>query len=220
MIVAIETRYAGCRFRSRLEARWAVFFDQLGITWEYEPEGYATSVGNYLPDFRIHVPDDYYPYWFEVKPPDSLVDDRHRVLCVETAMPMIVARGMPRNYGDQLRGRASALTAMLWGDYPTGAQIPAGETQPMIFPAAFVGDKNCRYGPYGGPYGDRGMWDAIHEARPYTCAEFLKVHVALQMFPEEPDQMKQVHVPHTCDDVDIAYEIARSARFEYGEALR
>ncbi|MFI6491262.1 hypothetical protein [Streptomyces sp. NPDC050564] len=40
MIQAIETRYAGCRFRSRLEARWAVFFDTLGITWEYEPQGF------------------------------------------------------------------------------------------------------------------------------------------------------------------------------------
>lgn len=30
-IKAIETSYAGCRFRSRLEARWAVFFDTLGI---------------------------------------------------------------------------------------------------------------------------------------------------------------------------------------------
>jgi hypothetical protein len=28
---AIETRYAGCLFRSRLEARWAVLFDHLGI---------------------------------------------------------------------------------------------------------------------------------------------------------------------------------------------
>lgn len=36
----IETRYKGYRFRSRLEARWAVFFDVLGVRWEYEPEGY------------------------------------------------------------------------------------------------------------------------------------------------------------------------------------
>ncbi len=35
-IKPIETRYAGCRFRSRLEARWTVFFDHLGIEWEYE----------------------------------------------------------------------------------------------------------------------------------------------------------------------------------------
>lgn len=29
---AIETRYKGYRFRSRLEARWAVFFDALGLS--------------------------------------------------------------------------------------------------------------------------------------------------------------------------------------------
>lgn len=53
-ITAIETRYAGCRFRSRLEARWAVFFDHLGIRWEYEPQGYFVGPDQrpYLPDFR------------------------------------------------------------------------------------------------------------------------------------------------------------------------
>lgn len=39
-IKAIQTRYKGYNFRSRLEARWAVFFDALGIKWEYEPEGF------------------------------------------------------------------------------------------------------------------------------------------------------------------------------------
>jgi hypothetical protein len=52
-IKAIETRYKGCRFRSRLEARWAVFFDSLGIKWEYEKEGYSLPSGNYLPDFWL-----------------------------------------------------------------------------------------------------------------------------------------------------------------------
>jgi hypothetical protein len=51
---AIQTNYAGCRFRSRLEARWAVFFDAMGIPWEYEPQGYTLSDGkNYLPDFLL-----------------------------------------------------------------------------------------------------------------------------------------------------------------------
>jgi hypothetical protein len=36
-----ETYYRGCRFRSRIEARWAVFFDTLGIKWWYEPEGFS-----------------------------------------------------------------------------------------------------------------------------------------------------------------------------------
>ena len=37
-IIALPTKYAGIQFRSRLEARWAVFFDALKIKWEYEPE--------------------------------------------------------------------------------------------------------------------------------------------------------------------------------------
>lgn len=51
----IETEYKGYRFRSRLEARWAVFFDACGVKWEYEPEGFDLGDGiKYLPDFRLH----------------------------------------------------------------------------------------------------------------------------------------------------------------------
>ncbi|WP_031579746.1 hypothetical protein [Ruminobacter sp. RM87] len=51
----IETEYKGYRFRSRLEARWAVFFDSCGVEWEYEPEGFDLGDGiKYLPDFRLH----------------------------------------------------------------------------------------------------------------------------------------------------------------------
>src|SRR2546426_10542719 len=37
---AIETKFRGYRFRSRLEARWAVLLESLGIEWLYEPEGF------------------------------------------------------------------------------------------------------------------------------------------------------------------------------------
>lgn len=51
---AIETVYKGYRFRSRLEARWAVFFDTLGVDWEYEKEGFESEDGTrYLPDFYL-----------------------------------------------------------------------------------------------------------------------------------------------------------------------
>lgn len=63
MIKAIDTRYGGCNFRSRLEARWAVFFDHIGVEWQYEPQGYVVDWGdwgneslepeNYLPDFYL-----------------------------------------------------------------------------------------------------------------------------------------------------------------------
>lgn len=63
-ITAIPTSYKGCTFRSRLEARWAVFFDFLRIKWDYEPEGYVLEDGTpYLPDF--HIP--HLDVWIEVK---------------------------------------------------------------------------------------------------------------------------------------------------------
>ena len=49
----IETRYKGYRFRSRLEARWAVFFDSIGVEWEYEKQGYNVNGTKYLPDFWL-----------------------------------------------------------------------------------------------------------------------------------------------------------------------
>lgn len=53
-ISPIETRYAGCRFRSRTEARWCVFLKTLGISWQYEPQGYQLPSGKrYLPDFLL-----------------------------------------------------------------------------------------------------------------------------------------------------------------------
>lgn len=51
---AIETYYNGYRFRSRLEARVAKLLDELGIRYEYEPEGFVLSDGTrYLPDFYL-----------------------------------------------------------------------------------------------------------------------------------------------------------------------
>jgi len=50
---AIATRYNNHLFRSRLEARWARFLDNIGARWMYEYEGYQTGTGRYLPDFWI-----------------------------------------------------------------------------------------------------------------------------------------------------------------------
>lgn len=79
----IETRYHGYRFRSRLEARWAVFFDTLGVRWEYEVEGFELPSGRYLPDFwlpREHL-------WVEIKPDWELFmhDDRTWSIAQELA---------------------------------------------------------------------------------------------------------------------------------------
>lgn len=64
MIKPIETKYNGYRFRSRLEARWAVFFDALKIRYQYEVEGFDIDGVRYLPDF--YLPD--HNVWLEIKP--------------------------------------------------------------------------------------------------------------------------------------------------------
>lgn len=64
-IKPIETVYNGYRFRSRLEARWAVFFDRVGIPYEYESEGFEFKDGTkYLPDFYL----PWFHAYVEIKP--------------------------------------------------------------------------------------------------------------------------------------------------------
>lgn len=65
---AIPTIYAGIKMRSRLEARWAAFFDLLGWPWVYEP----IDLNGYIPDFALRFPAD--PLLVEVKPAIRLAD--------------------------------------------------------------------------------------------------------------------------------------------------
>ncbi len=51
---ALETKYRGINFRSRVEARWAIFMDEMKVKWIYEPEAYDLGDGlYYLPDFWL-----------------------------------------------------------------------------------------------------------------------------------------------------------------------
>lgn len=89
---AIETQYKGYRFRSRLEARWAVFFDQMLIKWEYEKEGFDLGDGVfYLPDFWLPR----LGCWFEVKGDTCSDDDAEKIkrLRALSGKPVIIAIG-------------------------------------------------------------------------------------------------------------------------------
>lgn len=74
MIKAIETVYKGYKFRSRLEARWAVFFDSLGAPWQYETEGFELERVRYLPDFWMPRQD----FWIEIKPTEPTDEERKK----------------------------------------------------------------------------------------------------------------------------------------------
>lgn len=63
----IPTIYKNTKFRSRLEARWAAFFDLVEWNWEYEP----IDLKGYIPDFIIKWKT---PLLVEVKPALELIE--------------------------------------------------------------------------------------------------------------------------------------------------
>lgn len=82
-IPAVETKYKGQSYRSRTEARWAVFLTELGVSFEYEPEALKLPSSEvYLPDFYIHDFDAY----IEVKPNshDVVVQETKKALELST----------------------------------------------------------------------------------------------------------------------------------------
>lgn len=94
MIRPIETSYRGYRFRSRLEARWAVWFDALKTSWLYEPEGFNLGpAGLYLPDFWLSDLD----CWIEVKPEPPAADQARRcmALAAQSSKAAVMLVGTP-----------------------------------------------------------------------------------------------------------------------------
>lgn len=62
-LAARPTIYRGIRMASRLESRWAFFFDECGLDWIYEPHRLRIAGSDYLPDFFLPS----LTTWFEAK---------------------------------------------------------------------------------------------------------------------------------------------------------
>lgn len=102
-IRGVPTRYNGTLFRSRLEARWAVFFDLVGWPWAYEP----IDLAGYIPDFVLRFPAG--AVAVEVKPAVVLAD-------LEEHAKKITVSG----WG----GVTLALGAVVWPDHtPHGLDV-------------------------------------------------------------------------------------------------
>lgn len=69
-LMGIPTMYRGVRFRSRLEAKWAVMFDLLAWPWLYEP----FDLDGTIPDFLLRF--EATEVLVEVKPATSLEEMR------------------------------------------------------------------------------------------------------------------------------------------------
>ena len=109
-IKAIETEYNGYRFRSRLEARWAVFFDAINLEYQYEPEGFCGLNGHmYLPDFYFPMQEVY----AEVKGSDkALANDSLRIIAAIDQNETPVSKGL------MILGDIPNPTKIGWGNIP------------------------------------------------------------------------------------------------------
>lgn len=187
---AIETHYKGYRFRSRLEARWAVFFDALGASWDYEQEGLDIDGHWYLPDF-----------WFptlecfgEVKP-DTLTQ---KDFSLAVACRSILLVGTPDVKGYRIPHEHSCYACY----------------RSEIAGCGTCEDHKCiNRSPYGGcaNYGNcRGNENLPCETSTTNvmdlCSSFLKGRVWMN-YGEDYDDPRFLHAVYA----------ARGARFDHGE---
>lgn len=91
---ALQTNYNSILFRSRHEARWAVFFDAMAWEYEYENYGFDLDGVNYLPDFYLPK----FEAFIEVKPNTIVVEkwkEKCRLLCMATQKQVLLLNGIP-----------------------------------------------------------------------------------------------------------------------------
>lgn len=93
------TVYDGVLMRSRLEAGFAAWADSMGLGPLYEPQAFATSEGQYLPDFLIRC---------VAVEGVTRTDDLDSLVWVEVKPYEPTGR-----YGDELRARMEIIHASL-----------------------------------------------------------------------------------------------------------
>jgi len=233
MIKAIETRYKGYRFRSRLEARWAVFFDALGIKWEYEKEGYDLgAAGWYLPDFWL--PDQ--KVWIEVKGDDISDKDMAKVKALRDQSDCEVLV-----IGNIEKGMC-CYTLALAKDYPVSCRVDTSIYAPedvpgwgMVVLCPVCGDYYVHIGgePVRTLSDSYEAWDGRGEAVriPMYCEQGHRWHVrfgfhkgcmwhGIENVYEEEQNVFVVLANGDKALLDSAIAAARAARFEHGETPR
>ena len=186
----IPTVYKGYRFRSRLEARWAVFFDACGAKWEYEPEGFDLGNGiYYLPDFVVYEVDSIHGWPFGS---DGCIDK----LYVE------VKGDLNLSEIDKMKLKNFPAPLLLLGPIPDGHCV--SELWDSIDRIYIVHEARFNF-PY--PYNFESV-DGDH----YKCLPASTGHGLYLEGPDyfyNGDEKEQATVE--------AYNAARSARFEHGE---
>lgn len=184
---AIETSYRGYRFRSRLEARWAVFFDSLRLVWEYEPQGYEFDSGDrYLPDFWLPTMN----LWVEIKPVPLRAEVANDAGRDRREVRVLEALRNDRCAGVMFGGNdPSFVTAWCGADLSDGSGGASA-----WWDAAFTIDDSGEPNVWVDGYGEREFFNGV-DSFTFPCAT-------------------EYRTPPRLMDAVYAF---RSARFEYGE---
>ena len=199
MLRAIETEYKGYRFRSRLEARWAVFFDACGVKWEYEPEGFVLQNGQqYLPDFLLH--DVTFNHAGYRQGNDLYVEVKGKM----TAEDAEKIKGFAFPFEDEDWDAAEINPLLVVGN------IPAGDTIRDLQDAVF--DEGFGAAPFGVSVFNFETIDGDY----FGAMPGVGKDGKFQLFGADSSYTGDMNKGAT----ERAYRLARQARFEYGETPR
>jgi len=213
-ISPIPTRYAGCHFRSRLEARWAVFFDALGIQWEYEPQGFEVGWPEHR---RRYLPDFYLPrehLWVEVKGTDAALDRSLLLAAVAPDVGLPLDPGGAPFEGEFITGYVDRL--LLLG--PIHRSGVKGRLHPLLSwhgraALRMWGMFRSKPDPGVGP----GLLRRLPGRPPNLFGSVLRNVTDVTLLGENG---WVDHNPAHAGDWPVigAYDLARSARFEHGQS--
>lgn len=197
-IKPIETLYKGYRFRSRLEARWAVFFEKLGIGYKYESEGYEKGNVCYLPDFYLPASQT----WVEVKgSTDQLKQDAER-------LEEFLDWGCPLpGFDDSDLDTSCSRGLLILGEIPE-------PTWSIVFHPIIRHYKGLmwRFARFGA-----GWCPVVVETNGNNLLSFFNISGEGESPKEWTTEALQIKTPLAIPRVVDAYAAARSARFEHGE---
>ena len=202
----IETRYKGYRFRSRLEARWAVFFDAMGVRFEYEKEGF------HLPSGRLYLPDFWLPSlgcWAEIKPVPEGFDGQ----------PWMPKGSLEEEFfRDTEHGGAGQPGFVIYGT--PGDPVEYSADSPYACAVAYDSPYFWCLCPWCGKAGvefdGRGARVCGYRAHFATEEEAMRGFRYGEGHRRADDKCYTLHEP----TLVAALEIASSARFEHGETPR
>ena len=210
---AIETVYKGYRFRSRLEARWAVFFDTLNIEYRYEPEGFDLDGIWYLPDFYLSAQ----RCWLEIKPDIPMPDEREKAirLCLATQQSVALFGGdvwhdtknQAMRYGFKpTRGYTREELDAFFGAYP-----PPKNARVQWLTQNEVMAWDGRRLPYGYDLGREYVWSASYVVECSDCGA-VGIEMPSGIYP--CDKSCKGKMRPTTERLKKAYTAARQARFD------